>query len=441
MTDIGFVKAQSDNLPKIDVFMMTTFFASNLDFTSTEIKGVKAARSGRETYGDSAVGYVQVKREGDICTVKARITPEHSVRQKCYSVTLVCDEAQEIVLSVQCEDCAAHKGGCKHAIAFLVWVHRRSEDPPSTSVDCYWKKSKLSSVGTSLKFIKAKDICNVPKTQTKPVCDADMSTQGSKDSFLSIVKKFNKKAGDTSNQLMKYYTEPTDIEKISIHHLVSLMKNKPKTPKEFIEFCKEKMHAEVCKEATVATLDQSDCPLWYELRYARITASKAYEAAHCNVFDGSLTETIMGASKVPDTAAMKRGRQLESEVIKVVEKMKKIKINKCGIILSPLYPIMGASPDGETDNYSIEIKCPSSEKSVSLYLKNNEISAKCMAQVQLQMHFANKNKGLFCVADTNFEESKNVTIVEVDYDKEMCDNLIEKCTLFWSNAIFPVIFK
>lgn len=44
MTDTGFVKAQSDNLPKIDVFMMSTFFASNPDFTSAEIKGVKATR-------------------------------------------------------------------------------------------------------------------------------------------------------------------------------------------------------------------------------------------------------------------------------------------------------------------------------------------------------------------------------------------------------------
>lgn len=44
MTDIGYVKAQSDNLPKIDVFMMTAYFTSNSDFTSTEIKGVKAAR-------------------------------------------------------------------------------------------------------------------------------------------------------------------------------------------------------------------------------------------------------------------------------------------------------------------------------------------------------------------------------------------------------------
>ncbi|KAJ8710275.1 hypothetical protein PYW07_009641 [Mythimna separata] len=73
MTDNGFVKAQSDNLPKIDAFMMTTYFALNPDFTSAEVKGVKAARSQRESYGDSAVEYVQIKRE-------------HHVRQKSYAV-------------------------------------------------------------------------------------------------------------------------------------------------------------------------------------------------------------------------------------------------------------------------------------------------------------------------------------------------------------------
>lgn len=44
MTDSGYVKGQSDNLPKIDAFMMSAYFASNTDFTSTEIRGVKAAR-------------------------------------------------------------------------------------------------------------------------------------------------------------------------------------------------------------------------------------------------------------------------------------------------------------------------------------------------------------------------------------------------------------
>ncbi|XP_037977959.2 uncharacterized protein LOC119691090 isoform X2 [Plutella xylostella] len=213
MTERGFVKAQSDNLPKVHVFMMSTYLTSNPNFTSVEIKGVKALRSQRESYGDSAVGYVQVKREGNICTVKARITPEHNVRQKCYAVTLSCNEAEETILSVECEDCAAHKGGCKHALAFLAWLHRRSEDPPSTSVDCYWKKSKLSSVGTSLKFIKAKDICNAPK---KPKL---VSTETSQESFLTVVIKDSKEVGDTDNQLMKYFKEPSNCEKMSIHRL------------------------------------------------------------------------------------------------------------------------------------------------------------------------------------------------------------------------------
>ncbi|XP_037977958.2 uncharacterized protein LOC119691090 isoform X1 [Plutella xylostella] len=436
MTERGFVKAQSDNLPKVHVFMMSTYLTSNPNFTSVEIKGVKALRSQRESYGDSAVGYVQVKREGNICTVKARITPEHNVRQKCYAVTLSCNEAEETILSVECEDCAAHKGGCKHALAFLAWLHRRSEDPPSTSVDCYWKKSKLSSVGTSLKFIKAKDICNAPK---KPKL---VSTETSQESFLTVVIKDSKEVGDTDNQLMKYFKEPSNCEKMSIHRLVSSVPKRPENAQEFIEFCKLSMDIKACEDAAITTVAQSNCSLWHELRYARITASKAYEAAHCKTLHGSLMEAIMGASKLKDTDAMKRGRLLENEVIRAVENIKKIKIYKCGILLNPLCPIMGASPDGENDLYSIEIKCPSSEKSISNYLgKNNEITGKCMAQVQIQMHFSKKAKALFCVAHYDFEKSKNVTIVEIDYDKQYCENVIEKCTRFWCDAIFPLLFK
>ncbi|GBP91896.1 hypothetical protein EVAR_89847_1 [Eumeta japonica] len=53
------------------------------------------------------------------------------------------------------------QGGCKHAIALLMWVHRRSEEPSCTEVQCYWQKSKLSRVGTTLKFISAKDLSKV----------------------------------------------------------------------------------------------------------------------------------------------------------------------------------------------------------------------------------------------------------------------------------------
>ena len=38
-------------------------------------------------------------------------------------------------------------GHCKHAVAFLFWLHRRSEEPSVTSQTCYWKCSALSRVG------------------------------------------------------------------------------------------------------------------------------------------------------------------------------------------------------------------------------------------------------------------------------------------------------
>ena len=37
----GFVKGQSDNLPKIDIFAVMEFFSSNPSYVSAEIKGVK----------------------------------------------------------------------------------------------------------------------------------------------------------------------------------------------------------------------------------------------------------------------------------------------------------------------------------------------------------------------------------------------------------------
>ncbi|CAG4938604.1 unnamed protein product [Colias eurytheme] len=431
MTETGFVKAQSDNLPKIDAFMMTAYFASNPDFTSAEIRGVKAARSTRESYGDSAVGYVQVKRDGDICIVKARITPEHNVRQKCYAVMCTCNETEETILSVQCEDCAAHLGGCKHAIAFLAWLHRRSEDPSTTSIECYWKKSKLSSIGTSKKFIKAKEMYDTPKHELVP-------TSSNTESFLTIVKNNCTLVGDTKNHLMKFYRAPSTVEKLSIHHLMST--SKATNPLDFIEHCKLIMTADAYKGAAIATLEENDCPLWHELRYGRITASKAYDAAHCNTLDGTITDTILGVNsrKLRDTEAMKRGRLLESQVLNEVEKIRKIKISKCGLKLNSTHPIMGASPDGENSVYSIEIKCPTSEKAMERYVSSrNNVTAKYMAQVQLQMHFSNKAKALFCVADKDFEKTKKISILEVNYDQQLCENLLEKCNIFWNKAIFP----
>lgn len=47
--------------------------------------------------------------------------------------------------------------------------------------------------------------------------------------------------------------------------------------------------------------------------------TKAICTAHCKVLDGTLTQAILGTSKLRDMEAMKRGRFLESQVLKELE--------------------------------------------------------------------------------------------------------------------------
>lgn len=52
------------------------------------------------------------------------------------------------------------------------------------------------------------------------------------------------------------------------------------------------------------TREQYKSKLQYELRYGKITASKAYEVSRCQTDDGTLIITIM-SGKIPDIPAMK----------------------------------------------------------------------------------------------------------------------------------------
>lgn len=76
------------------------------------------------------------------------------------------------------------------------------------------------------------------------------------------------------------------------------------------------------------------------------------------------------------------------------------------------------------------------EKAVEDYVKNGVISNKFKAQMQLQMLFTGKRKGLFCVANPLFEQNKIVDIHEVDYDETYCLTILSECTEFWKKAIY-----
>ncbi|KAJ0172475.1 hypothetical protein K1T71_011614 [Dendrolimus kikuchii] len=90
--EAGYTKADSANLPNIDVVMVASFFASNSNFNAAEFRNSKS-----------------------------------------YAATMVVDEKESKIVSVQYHDYDAYQGGCKHAVALLMWFHRRSEEPSCTS--------------------------------------------------------------------------------------------------------------------------------------------------------------------------------------------------------------------------------------------------------------------------------------------------------------------
>lgn len=90
--DEGFVMADSRNLPKVDLIMLLELIREDENYNVAEIRGAKMLMSSRDDYVESAVGFVQLKRAGAICTVKCRVLPEHKVRTQPYIVLAVIDE-------------------------------------------------------------------------------------------------------------------------------------------------------------------------------------------------------------------------------------------------------------------------------------------------------------------------------------------------------------
>nr|CAH7727709.1 unnamed protein product [Callosobruchus chinensis] len=134
-----------------------------------------------------------------------------------------------------------------------MWVHRRSEEPSCTEVQCYWQKSRLSRVGTTLKFISAKDL-----SKGSPVLPSNYTVLGK---FLKEGKKRN-----LSNcELLKYQHDYNSDElfSVSMHQLVYKYK---------IECCdlflsKVNLTVDLINKIEAETRDQFKNKLWYELRF------------------------------------------------------------------------------------------------------------------------------------------------------------------------------
>ena len=90
--EAGFIKAHKE--------IISEFLESNCRFTAAENQGIKLSKAADRLYGDSAIGYVQVKKEGPLCTVIVRVTPEHKVGNTGYRVTAAINERNVALFSL-----------------------------------------------------------------------------------------------------------------------------------------------------------------------------------------------------------------------------------------------------------------------------------------------------------------------------------------------------
>lgn len=194
-------------------------------------------------------------------------------------------------------------GGCKHAVAFLMWMNRKTENPSPTEVKCYWTAPRLSKVGSSKKFITTAELAVKMKQVQVKLPDNTL--------FLQTVIKIAEEK-QIENQCARYFFDIKERKyyKLSIHQLlIDFMNEKVTAAEQFIFFASQKMSDSLCREVIEKTKLQSDDLLWFELRYARVTASTLYAAANCSTTNGTLVSKISGASKKFDTESMKRGRE------------------------------------------------------------------------------------------------------------------------------------
>ncbi|XP_056431624.1 uncharacterized protein LOC130393647 isoform X2 [Gadus chalcogrammus] len=112
------------------------------------------------------------------------------------------------------------------------------------------------------------------------------------------------------------------------------------------------------------TREQSLCADWYNVRKPRVTASRFREVCHVGkASEEGLAERILRG--IRQTAAMKRGLELEADAVWEYCQIKRVNHYKCGFVVHPDAPWIGASPDGvvfdplEQPEFGLlEIKCP-----------------------------------------------------------------------------------
>lgn len=167
-------------------------------------------------------------------------------------------------------------------------------------------------------------------------------------------------------------------------------------------------------------------PKWFALRKNLWTGSKAIRL-------------LQGKPMLPDSDFQgnkytKRGQILESVAIREYERIIGHRVKHPGFVTNTVYPNAGYSPDAIDRKILIEVKAFNDERHDKL------VAGDIPLEVETQIYFGMVITGLrkARLLAINPEREEQLTIIDIDYEKTIGNNIRKKLRLAQSNLSTPV---
>jgi putative phage-type endonuclease len=215
-------------------------------------------------------------------------------------------------------------------------------------------------------------------------------------------------------------------------------------------------------EISQKTTSQSESPEWYSLRRNLITGTKTPKIAKlrekpCNSNRRRLVYEYLYGTQIRQTQAMKHGIINEPKARKWYEEIYS-NVKESGLVLHPLIPWLGCSPDGIVDDTDesrgiIEIKCPYNARDLTIdeYMTNKDVCKdSCLEkkddgirlkrghdyyyQIHHNMYVCEVN---WC--DFIIYTNKDTYVERVLFDKVFWEEVMKKIHKFYFTCILPEI--
>ena len=473
------------NLTYADIYSYLINFPSQ--FTSSSLKSYE----GLESYNYVTSGLVHnvlvkfIHGVKSIYIVNSRVRHGQSIFSKTPTRVWVSIQGDGEVINAHCTCMAGLGVVCSHIGATLFYLmltsdyRKRNNDDACTSQLCAWLPPNLKEVTylplSQINFTDPKKKFEAKvknKTRAKPYIEKASSVPiPSKSEIANFYSKISYNARDSvilriipeysykyiplvaklNTIIFNFYKR--EYEQLKYHELVQL------SNKTFLDI---KITEDEIKLISDHTKNQSQSSLWFRARAGVITASKFKACCHSNIAMPSknlIMQICYPSQNKFITKATKYG--CDNEIVAknylklhLLTTHKNVEIFDCGLLRTPRWPYLGATPDGImkctccSHEYIVEIKCPfKCTKRNAFELANNDKEF-CMEikdgkhylkrnhqyyyQVQLQMLISNIPICYFIVY--NGEAS---LIEKIYVDKEFLTENLNKARDFFILAILP----